>query len=392
MVVVAISVTLIIFLNALISGLQKRLISSVTGSIPHIVIKQPERVPMNVLQMQIQKQKDTVVASKTVSLTERKRKIEDWAVWIPRLEQFDKTIIAVSPAVDGDGIMSRGAKHKAVFITGMEPRRYNKVVDIQSKLVKGRFFELNANETAIGYKLADEFSLQLGDKIKITSSEGNSETYTLAGIFDTGFSAVDNSRAFLTLRSSQSLFGLGNAVTSIGIKLDRIFDADKLVGRMNMQIPYEAISWMQENQALLTGLKAQSSSSNLIIAFTVVASGFAIASILIMSVMNRLREIGILKAMGATRKQVIGLFAIEGALLALMGSFFGAVLGSGLALFLSSFKTVASATGRKVETFPIDLTLGMVLGTMAIAFMVGLLAALYPAWKAARTNPVDVIR
>jgi lipoprotein-releasing system permease protein len=388
--VVAVGVTLIVFLNALISGLQRRLVGSVTGSIPHIVVNPVKRTPLPL--WNVEPKKGVLYGARVEALEQQKRKIEDWVVWKPRLERFDPGIIAVSPEVVGQGFLSRGTKKAAVTFTGMIPEEHNRVVDIQSKLIGGRFFGLASGEAALGYKLAEEFSINLGDKVRITSSENLSATLNIAGIYDTGFNLVDSQTLFLPLRDAQSLLGLGTAVTALGIKLNRIFEADRIAGRLALQVPYETRSWMKDNESLLTGLRAQSQSSLLIQFFTAIASGFGIASILVMSVMNRQREIGILKAMGATRRQVIRIFTLEGTLLALLGSLLGAGLGSGLSWVLGRLRAPSAAGGRQIEFFPIDLTWWTVLTAISIALTVGFLASLYPAWRGARTNPVEVIR
>ncbi|MBL8149966.1 MAG: ABC transporter permease [Blastocatellia bacterium] len=390
--VVAISVTLIIFLTSLISGLQNRLINSVTGAIAHVVVRQKERVPTTLNDSPTAKTTDTLYIGETVKLEQRKRKIEDWTIWVKRLESFDPNIIAVSPVVEGQGIVSRGEKRRTVAISGVIPEKQNIVVDIQSKLVNGRFFGINAGEVVLGYKLAEDFSLQLGDKVRIVSTDGNSATYTVAGIFDTGFNAVDTNTVYISLRDAQSLFGLGTAVTTIGLKLREIFQADVVAERLSKQIPYETNSWMKDNQNILSGLRAQAQSSNLILVFTTVASGFGIASILIMSVVSKLKEIGILKAIGATQKQILSVFAIEGTLLAMLGGLVGSGLGTGLCLFLMTFRTVASTTGRQADVFPMNLTFSTVAMALTVAVVTGFVSSLYPAWRAARTNPIEVIR
>jgi lipoprotein-releasing system permease protein len=390
--VVAISVTLIVFLGALIEGLQRRLVNSVTGATAHIVVRQPERIPLAAWQIPALQTNQVLYVGETIKLEQRKRKIEDWQVWLPRLQAADDNVLAVSPVVEGQGFVARGARRQAVTVTGVLPERHNQVVDIESKLVRGRFFGLNAGEVTLGYRLAEDFSVKLGDKIRLVSAEGNAGTYTVAGIFDTGFNLVDSGTVFLSLRDAQSLFGLGMAVTSLGLKLNRIFDANALADRLILQIPYEARSWMKDNQTLLSGLKAQSQSSNLILAFTTIAAGFGIASILIMSVVSKLKEIGILKAMGATRRQIVRIFAVEGTLVAILGSLAGAAQGTALSLLLAQMRTTASATGRQVEIFPMELNTRLVLVAIIVAVVVGYIASLYPAWRAARINPIEVIR
>lgn len=389
--VVAVSVMLIIFLGALIGGLQKRLISSVTGAIPHVVIRQPEREPIAAWEVAAAEDGKLYLGAR-VKLQQQKRKIEDWQTWEQRLPSFSENIRAVSPVVEGQAFVNRNEKRKAVTVVGMFPEKHNEVVDIQSKLVRGRFFGLNGGEAVIGFKLADEFAVDLGDKIRVVSPEGNVASYTVAGIFDTGFNVVDSATVFVPLRDAQSLFGVGNAVTTIGLKLKRIFEAKDLAQQIALQVPYEARSWMEDNQQLLSGLRAQSQSSNLILVFTTIAAGFGIASILITSVVTRLREIGILKAIGATNRQILQIFAIEGTLLAFFGAIAGAIQGIALSLALYSIRTQVSETGRTAEVFPFDLTPDLVIRAIVIAVLVGLAASWYPSWRAARVNAIEVIR
>ncbi len=390
--IVGTSVTLIIFITALISGLERRLLTNVTDAIAHIIIRPAERLPIPAWKLQTAADEEAFYVADTVKLEQRKRKIEEWPAWLSRLGDYDPEILAVSPVVEGQGIVSRGEKRKGVMVTGVVPERHNQVVDIQSKLVRGRFFGLNAGEVALGWKLADEFALQLGDKIRIVSSEDIEGNYIVSGIFDSGFGAVDSGTVFLQLRDAQSLFGLGTAVTSIGLKLNHIFEADAIASRMAMQIPYEARSWMQDNQSLLSGLRAQSQSSELIVVFTTIASGLGIAAILVMAVVSKLRELGILKAMGASRSQILAVFAIQGTLLSAIGGILGSAAGIALCLFLGRFRSPASVTGRLVEAFPMNLTAGIVSQAMVIALTVGFVASLYPAWRASRVNAIEVIR
>jgi len=240
--------------------------------------------------------------------------------------------------------------------------------------------------------LAEEFSLRIGDRVRLVSSDDNSGAYTVAGIFDSGFGALDSGTVLLTLRDAQSLFGIGTAVTGIGLKLRDVFEADALASRLALQVPYEARSWTLDNQQLLSGLQAQSQSSTLIVAFTTAAAGLGIAAILVMVVVGRMRELGILKAMGATRSQILSAFTIHGTLLALVGGVIGTAAGVSFCLFLGRFQTAASATGRLQDRFPIDLSAALVFQAIGLAAATGFVASLLPAWHAARVNAIEVIR
>jgi lipoprotein-releasing system permease protein len=392
MAVVAMSVVLIVFIGSLISGLQIRLTDNVVGAIAHVVVKQPERAPAAPGAGTSAAGREILYVAEKVTIEQRTRKIEDWQVWLPRLEDFDPGIIAVSPVVDGQAIVTRGSRRAAVSVQGVVPARHNGVVDVDGQLVAGRFVELNAGEVAMGYRLAEEFALVVGDKVRLLGPEGVSRTYTVAGIFDTGSQVVDGATVFLTLRDAQSFFALGSAVTSIGIKLEEVFDAPSIAARLRSQMPYDVEAWTEKNQSLLSGLRAQSSSSGMIQAFTIIAAGFAIASIMVMAVTSRLREIGVLKAMGATSRQIRGVFSLQGTLLALVGALIGAAAGGAMCAALGAVRIASSATGKLAPIFPMDLSVRTVVVPVFMAVFVGFVASLYPAWRGSRINPIDIIR
>jgi lipoprotein-releasing system permease protein len=389
--VVAISVALIVFLGGLIGGLQRRLIESVTGAIAHVSIRQPERLPAALWDLPPEAGDEAVYVGRAVRLQQRREKIEDWPAWVPRLERADPAITGVAAVAEGQAFLVRAAKRKAVRLTGMVPERYNAILDLQGSLVAGRFAGLNAGEVVLGRKLADEFGLGLGDKVRLVSEEGIGDSYTIAGVFASGYTAVDESSVFVPLRDAQALLALGTAVTTIGIKLSRVLDADRVADRLAREVPYEVESWMRKNENLLDALRTQLQSTGLILAFTTVAAGFGIAAILITAVLSRLREIGILKALGATRRQILSVFALEGVLVAAVGAAAGVGAGAGLALLAQRWwqAGVAARTGKP---FQVALTPELLLGAAALAVVVGFLAALYPAWRAARVDPVEVIR
>jgi lipoprotein-releasing system permease protein len=149
---------------------------------------------------------------------------------------------------------------------------------------------------------------------------------------------------------------------------------------------------MRDNKPILTAMQSQETTFNLILLLTTIAAGFAIASILIMAVVSKFKELGILKAMGATRMQIVSIFTLQGALL----SFLGGLVGTGLSIlfikFLHTFESRDEA-GFASKTFSIvEINVTIIFVAIGIAVLVGFLAALYPAWRAAKVNPIEVIR
>lgn len=385
--VVAISVTVMVVLGGLIDGIQRRLIVSVTGAIPHVTVQQGPRTPAATSQGPGQ-----LVVERVVPIENTQRKIEGWQQLVDTLPERAQGITAVSPTIEGQGYLTRGERRKAVSITGMIPERHNRVIDLAGMLIAGRFLGLTSGEVVLGVRLAEDLRLKVGDKVRLTGTSEGSTGFTVAGIVDSGFRNLDDGAALIGLRDAQSLFGLGNAVTAIGIKLGGIYEADRVADVLAGQLPYEVRSWMRDNQSLLSGLRAQSIFSGMIRLSTVIAAGFSIASILFMSVTSKRREIGILKAIGATRRQIAGIFAIEGTLIGVVGATIGCLIGVAIAHWMTSIMIVSQFSGRLERMFPIQLTPEMIGIPAAIAVAIGLLAALYPARKASTVDPIEVIR
>ena len=271
------------------------------------------------------------------------------------------------------------------------PRRHDNVIAIHSKLLQGSYYHMTTGQIVIGAKLAKELSVSLGDRLRLVAADNSASSFTVRGIFHSGARNLDGRTVFISLRDAQSLFGFGNAVSSISIKLTDPYDANRIMDNLGSWLPYEISSWMRDNQNFLTMMRSQSMTFVMIILLTTIAAGFGIASILIMSVMSKLKELGILKAMGATRSQIVKMFTIQGTLVAFLGSLLGMAGGVGLLRLLAMFQ-IRDATGKMTSLFAMEVQMSTFVIAGSVAMLVGFLSALYPAWRAARINPIDVIR
>ena len=222
----------------------------------------------------------------------------------------------------------------------------------------------------------------------MTTTEGGTDTVTIAGIFTLGNRAVDQTWVLTSLRHAQSLYGSQGGVTPIDLKVADVFDADRVASDVRARTGLDVESWMQRNAELLTGLAAQNSSKWMIQFFVVVAVALGIASVLIVSVVQKSREIGILRAVGTSGSRVLRVFLIQGGVLGLVGSFLGSVLGAGLAKLFEGIAREPSGAPR----FPVQLDLQLFLAATALATGIGLLAAVIPARRAARLDPATAIR
>lgn len=375
---VSVGVAVIVFITALIDGLQVSLVDRTLGSQAHIVIRPPEDLPRPL-------REGPAVEARIEKSLQRTESISSWQQVEEQVRQLPG-VRAVSPIVQGAAFAQAGRASRAVALRGVEPAAFDQVVDISSDLVAGRF-EVGSGQAVIGIELARNLGLSVGEKLRLSTAEADAEVFTVAGIFDLGNRDVNERWVLVSLRQAQTLLDLPGAVTSLEVKIDEVFAARDLAARIAGATGLEAQSWMETNAQLLTALQSQSSSSNMIQVFVVVAVALGIASVLVVSVVQRSRQIGILKAMGAPTSAVLRIFLVQGGLLGLCGSILGVAVGSGFALL---FARVARSPGGEA-LFPIVLTPQLFFRTMALATLTGVIAAVAPARRAARLDPAAAI-
>lgn len=391
--VVGISVLLIIYLRTIIGGTQERITQNTTGAIAHITVEPPERTPVGAWQLTNLKlaPTETLYVGEVVNLPKARERIEDWRLWLPSLDAADPTVTTVSPVVTGQAFMNRGSRRQSVRVTGVIPERHNGVVEIEANLLSGRFIGMSSGELVLGRKLAQDFGLKLRDKVRLVGPEGLTLNFTVVGIYNTGFGQVDDGQVFVTLRDGQSLLELGGAISSFGIKLANLYDAETVAQSIAPGLPFKVRSWVMDNPNLFRTLDAQGQTRDLILIMTTIASGFGIGSILVMVVTSKYREIGILKAMGATPREIQSIFVLEGLFLAVLGCLAGVPLGVLLLKGLAAIRSVGP-DGRVDAPFLIEIDPMLLLGASVVAIVTGAVASYFPARRAGQVDPIQVIR
>jgi len=312
---------------------------------------------------------------------QRLRTIINWLEVRDTLDVLPE-IRAVSPVVSGPAFARRGDVYKSISIIGIDPVRYEKIIPISKDIISGNF-RVGAGDVVIGKLLADDLGLRAGNKLRIEAGLGRSAVVTIAGIFELGVRDIDSRFVYLDLKQAQSLLGLYGGVNQIDVTVNEIFKADMISARIAKLTGLKAESWMETNAQLMNALSSQSVSTTIITFFVGLSVALGIASVLAISVTQRTREIGILRAMGTRRIQMLQVFLIQGAILGLIGSLVGALFGYGLVWGFNTF-------GPKL--FYIPLPLGLIPAAMAVATLAGVLSALAPAWRASRLDPVVAIR
>ena len=381
---VAIGVAVIIFITALIQGLQTNLIDSTLGSQAHIRLVSPDEVnlimPTN---------EDTLQLIQEDKRPQRLRSINNWQQITDTLDQLP-LLTAVSPNVSGPGFVRRGEALESVILVGTDLERYQQIIPLDEYLISGEL-RVGADNVLIGSELAKDLGVQVGSKLRLdtgqdgndNSSNNDSAVVNIAGIFELGVRELDTRYVYLDLKQAQSLLSLPGGITVIDLTVEDIFEAEEIAAQVGRLTSLQAESWIKTNAKLLSGLTAQSLSSNMIVVFVAISVAFGIASVLSVSVVQRTREIGILRAMGATRQQILRIFLIQGGIFGLLGS----IVGSGVSYVLVwSFNTFVP------NIFTIPVSINLILVTMSLAMLIGVIAAAIPAQRAAALDPVVAIR
>lgn len=373
---VAVGVAVIVFVTALIQGLQANIIERTLGTQAHIRLLSPDEI--NQVQMPPSGTMHLLLEDKRA---QRLRSINNWQQVSATLDKMP-SLTAVSPVVSGPAFARRGEALESVVLVGIDLKRYTQIIPLGQYLLNGRL-RVGADDAVIGSLLAKDLGLQVGNKLRLQTGQQNSVVVSIAGIFELGVRELDSRYVYLDLKQAQSLLGLPGGVTVIDLTVSDIFEAQNIAAQVERLTSLQADSWIKTNAQLMNALSAQSLSTNMIIVFVGISVAFGIASVLSVSVVQRTREIGIMRATGATQNQILRIFLIQGAVFGLLGSVFGSAVSYALVWVFNTF-------GPGLFYIPIPASLITV--AMVLATLTGVIAAAVPSRRAAALDPVVAIR
>ena len=268
----------------------------------------------------------------------------------------------------------------------MDLDRYDRVVGLRGKVVSG-VARLAPGEAIVGRELASDLGVRVGDRMTIQTGAVN-DSVRVTALVDLGVKDLNRRTVIVPLRAAQNLLGLPGGATSLDLTLKDVWSAQALAESLRGQYPYKIESWQESNAQLVSALNAQSVSTTLIRGVVLVVVVLGIASVLVVSVVQKGREIGILRAMGATRGQVLRVFLVQGAIVGALGS----VLGIALAVLMIWLFTQFVRGSDGLPLFAITLPAVTALQVALIATVCGVLAAIAPARAAAAMDPAQAIR
>jgi len=378
---IAIGVGVIVFMSAMLAGLEANFIKRVLTSQPQIQLLAPDQIARPLRggggifeDASVQRPSQRVIS------IDQWPKIRSQMVAMPE-------VTAVAPTASGSALAVRGDASRAITLSGVEPHTYFKIVRVPDYIVAGEP-RLTSEYIIIGIELAKDLGATVGDKLNIQAASGANRVLTISGVIDLGNKGANQRNTYVALRTAQSLLGMIGGVTTIDMTVADIYAAELIAQRIQAANDVEADSWIKTNAQFFTAVQAQETSNTLIRLFVAMSVAFGIAAVLIVSVIQRSKDIGILRAMGTSRGQILRVFLLQGGLLGFVGSVFGATMG---ALTLIYWHSVARQVDGS-ELFPLILERQLFIATALLATLTGLLAATAPAVRAAKLDPVVAIR
>ncbi len=395
---VAAGVAVVAYISALMASVQLNLIDKTLGAQAHVTLSALDDSIIPARDAGADKSEaddtalDTVLNTTTPQIltqtqprAQRPRSPKNWRLLEPLLEATPG-IAAVSPIITAGGLAVRGEVSKSIAISGVELNRYDRIVRLRSKVVAG-VARLEPGEGMIGRDLADDLGVRVGDRLNIIVGSVT-DSLRVTALLDYGVRDVNRRAVIVPLRTAQSLVNLPGGATGIELSLVDLWAAPAFAEDFARRWAYKVESWQDANPQLVSALTAQSVSTSLIRAVVMIVVVLGISSVLVVSVVQKRREIGILRAMGATRGQVMRIFLLQGAIVGALGS----ALGIGLA-WAMIWAFVAFVHGEDgLPLFAITFPPSLALIVSAIAIVCGILAAVAPARRAAKLDPAQAIR
>ena len=358
---IAIAISIQIFVGLLIDSLQRTIVNRTIGNSPHV----------------------TISSSTDVST------IRGWEKIINEVEQT-RQVKAFSPSATGNAFVRKDNSNLPVLIRGFPFPAADMIYDIGSAIYDGREYSTRG-EVLLGRELGEELGLDVGDKIVLSLPRGGTVTLTVSGFYDLGVASINKTWLFTHLDTAQKIFDFSDRVTSIEMAVKDVFQADIVASQLEQKLNNDDIvieNWKGQNEELLSGLEGQRISSAIIQIVIIASVVIAIASVLAISVLQKSREIGILKAMGINDFNASLIFLYEGFLLGIVGSLVGVILGIGL---LYAFITFTTSPGAR-PIIDLYFDYGFVMRSWLIVIIAATVAGVIPARKSLKLNPVDVIR
>ena len=362
---VAIAVTVFIVSLTVSNGLEKNMINSLLTMSPHILVKNKQKA----------------FFENYNEIVEKTKKI--------------KGVKAVIPQINSQSLIKSDKLSKGVLADGVSPENVKN--DLNLRIIKGNNNIAELNSVLIGEELAKEMGLNINQEISLVSAENKEVKLVIRGIFKTGFLDYDSNLVIIPLRTMQILSDQGKVATEIGIKTDNPQKIEETLQKVSSAInttEYGVISWKTINQNLLKAIQFEKFVLIAILSLLLIIASFAVSVILNMIVREKIKDIGILKSIGYTNKNIRRIFTIEGLIIGVFGMILASVLSPLISIGLKFLFKIYMKNGMTyyLEELPLYISQRELLIIYAVTFVVVFLSTIFPAARAAKLKPVEALK
>ncbi|KAF7600377.1 MAG: lipoprotein-releasing system transmembrane subunit LolC [Candidatus Dactylopiibacterium carminicum] len=339
--------------------------------------------------------------------------LRDWEQ-VAKLAEGRPEVLASAPFVQQQAMFSIDQSVRGAIVRGIDPVREEGVAEFASKMKAGVLTDLRPGEFGVilGRELAMALGARVGDKVTLIAPQGlvtpaavlpRVKQFRLVGIFEAGMYEFDSGLALLNIQDAQVLYQMGDAVSGVRLRLKELFDAPRVSRQLSQQLPPDAYvtDWTQSHANFFRAVQMEKTVMFIILTLIVAVAAFNIVSALVMAVQDKRADIAILRTLGASPAAVMAIFVIQGAVMGLIGLGAGVVGGVSLALNITTVvpwieRTFGVQFLAKdvyyISDLPSKLLWGDVVGVVGVAFVLTLVATLYPSWRASRVNPAEALR
>lgn len=386
---VTVGVMALIIVIAVMTGMQDHLREKILGINSHILILEYSDYGM-----------------------EKYREVARKALSVPH-------VVSATPFTYHQVMLSAGNRVSGLVLRGVDPSTQGKVSDLEKYMVEGniRFLDVasraaeSEGETQkspegiiLGNELAKTVDVVVGDTVKVISPLGRMtpgglvpkfKTFKVVGIFQSGMFEYDSGLAFTSIRSAQKFFQLGDHVTGVELKLDDIYRSGEVSEKLTRKLgfPYYTRDWVEMNRNLFSALKLEKIVLFIILTLIIFVAAFNIVSTLIMVVMEKGRDIAILKSMGATSRNIMKIFLLDGLIIGFLGTVVGCAGGLGVCHLLEKYRFIKLPSDvYYLDTLPVQVEFWDVFAISLAAILITFLATIYPSWNASRLDPAEALR
>ena len=334
--------------------------------------------------------------------------IGDWHELISKIEDFPN-VLGASPFIQAKGAIAGPKSSDGVLIRGIDTTYEKHSSEIMDKVYWGEF-KLETPDTGLptivlGRYLAAEINAQPNDTVSlfilrnssssITSHKPIVKKFVVGGIFETGMYDYDDILCYIPLSIAQKLFGMKNNITGIQVKTDDFYKARSISKKLENAIgfPYYCVSWSETNKNLFSWMTLEKWGMFLVLALIIAVAAFNIISTLMMVVMEKTVDIGILKAMGAMNSAVVKIFLIQGIIVGAIGTALGAIIGGTIVWIQQTYHIISLPPEiYSISSLPMQIRFWDIFAIISLSTVLSIISAIYPAWRAAKLKPVDAIR